>query len=49
MSLMTGLRRMLCRHEYVKIRDRHYEKHKGFVIVQSVYKCRKCGKVVYRE
>ena len=41
--------RLFCRHEYVKIRDRHYEKHKGFVIVQGVYKCVKCGKVVYRE
>lgn len=49
MSLTTGLRRMFCRHEYVKIRDRHYEKHRGFVIVQGVYKCKKCGKVTYRE
>ncbi len=36
------------RHEYEKIRDRHYEKHKGFVIVQGVYKCRKCGKIQYK-
>lgn len=41
--------RLFHKHEYVKIRDRHYEKHRGFVIVQGVYKCKKCGKVVYRE
>lgn len=49
MNLMTGLRGIFCRHEYVKIRDRHYEKRKGFVIVQGVYKCVKCGKLMYRE
>ena len=49
MSLMKSLRSLFCRHEYVKIRDRHYEKHKGFVIVQGVYKCVKCGKLIYRE
>ena len=49
MSLMRWLKSLFCRHEYVKIRDRHYEKHRGFVIVQGVYKCKKCGKVTYRE
>ena len=49
MSLMKSLRSLFCRHEYVKIRDRHYEKHKGFVKVQGVYKCVKCGKLIYRE
>ena len=49
MRLMTGLRSLFCKHEYVKMRDRHYEKHRGFVIVQGVYKCKRCGKVVYRE
>ena len=49
MRLMTGLRSLFCKHEYVKMRDRHYAKHRGFVIVQGVYKCKKCGKVVYRE
>ena len=49
MSLMRWLRSLFCRHEYVKIRNRYYKKHRGFVIVQGVYKCKKCGKVVYRE
>lgn len=43
------LKQLFCRHNYVKIRNRHYKKHKGFIIVQGVFKCPKCGKMKYRE
>ena len=45
--MIKWIKSLLCRHEYEKVCDRHYAKHKGFVIVQGVYRCKKCGKVKY--
>lgn len=46
--MITFLKRLLCRHEYENTGVVHYEKHKGFIILKNRYRCRKCGKVVYK-
>ena len=39
---------MMCRHDYVKLKDRHYAMNKHFIIVQGKYRCKKCGKEIYK-
>ena len=46
--MMMFFRQLFCKHDFRKTGNRHYTKHRGFIIVQGVYRCAKCGKEVTR-
>lgn len=39
---------LFCRHDYIKTGTRQYQKHRGFIVPVTVYRCSKCGKEVLR-
>lgn len=45
--MMNMIKQLLCRHEYRRIPDR-LVKEGHFIRMRSVYKCAKCGKVIYK-
>ena len=47
--MRTFIKQLFCHHEYEKINNRHHMKHRGYIVVVGVYRCKKCGKVVVRE
>ena len=42
---MKILKRFFCKHDYIRTGTKQYERHKGFIVPVTVYRCTKCGKV----
>ena len=50
--MWTFIKQMTCRHEYVKVGTilrRRYKRNKHFIVPMTEWKCKKCGKEIYRE
>ena len=44
---MITLKQLFCRHDYMRTADQmHREGH--YIRMRAVYKCRKCGRVIYK-
>ena len=46
--MIQWIRSLICRHEYERVGDRQYEKHRGFIVMQTKYRCKRCGKEIYK-
>ena len=42
------LRQFFCRHDWEKVRNVLTRKNRHYIVMVGQYRCRKCGKVVYR-
>lgn len=46
--ITTTIKQLICRHDFKRIGDRLVKVNAHYIVPKTAYKCKHCGKVIYK-